>query len=164
MSGKPGRSGRRPQPTALTILKGNPGGRPLPANEPKAPPHLPAAPAYLCDVAKAEWRKTGKRLAAMGIMTDIDTSALAAYCQAFARWVDAEEHLNKDGVLCQVTGKDGVQLFNQSPYLSIANKALEQMGKLLVEFGMTPSSRSRVKAVPVGEVDPFESYLEGRAN
>lgn len=164
MSGKPGRSGRRPQPTALTILKGNPGGRPLPANEPKAPPHLPTAPSYLCDVAKAEWRKTGKRLLAMGIMTDIDTSALAAYCQAFARWVEAEQMLNERGVLWRSTNDDGIELFTQSPYLSIANKALEQMQKLLVEFGMTPSSRSRVKAVPVGEVDPFESYLEGRAN
>jgi phage terminase small subunit len=35
-----------------------------------------------------------------------------------------------------------------SPYLSIANTAMAQMTRLLVEFGMTPSSRSRVAVSP----------------
>ncbi len=159
MSGKPGRSGRRPQPTTLKLLNGNPGGRPLPVGEPRPTPKLPPVPSYLSDVAKAEWRRTGKRLLAMGIMTELDSSALAAYCQAYARWVEAEEMLNKHGVLWKLNDKDGIAMFNQSPYLSIANKALEQMQKLLVEFGMTPSARARVKAVPVPEKDEFEDFL-----
>jgi hypothetical protein len=36
----------------------------------------------------------------------------------------------------------------QSPYVSVASKALEQMPKLLTEFGMTPSSRGRINATP----------------
>jgi phage terminase small subunit len=32
----------------------------------------------------------------------------------------------------------------QSPYLPIANKAIEQMKTMLLEFGMTPASRSRI--------------------
>ena len=32
----------------------------------------------------------------------------------------------------------------QSPFLAIANKAHEQMVKLLTEFGMTPAARTRV--------------------
>jgi P27 family predicted phage terminase small subunit len=35
----------------------------------------------------------------------------------------------------------------QNPWLSIANKAFDQMMKLMTEFGMTPSSRSRVKTI-----------------
>jgi P27 family predicted phage terminase small subunit len=164
MSGVAGRSGRRPQPTAITLLKGDVRPSRMPTNEPKPKVRLPPAPAHLSDVAKAEWKKTGKRLVALGVMTETDTSALAAYCTAYARWVEAEQMLNERGVLWQTTNDDGIELFNQSPYLSIANKALEQMQKLLIEFGMTPSSRTRVRAVKVDEEDPFESYLSGRAN
>jgi hypothetical protein len=39
-------------------------------------------------------------------------------------------------------------------------KAMKQMQSWLAEFGMTPSSRSRVKAGEPGEAsDPFEDLL-----
>ena len=34
----------------------------------------------------------------------------------------------------------------QSPWLSVANKQLELMGRYMTELGMTPASRSRVAA------------------
>ena len=51
----------------------------------------------------------------------------------------------------------------QSPYLAVANKAMEQMRAMLTEFGMSPSSRTRVRgtAVIATEPDPFEEYLYG---
>lgn len=97
-------------------------------------------------------------------MTEIDRTALAAYCQLYARWVDAEEHLAQDGVVITGTDEEGIPYFRQSPYLSVANKALEQMSRMLIEFGMTPSSRTRVKAQRKQEDDPFESFLSSRAN
>jgi len=36
-----------------------------------------------------------------------------------------------------------------SPWLSITNKALEQLRGFAAEFGMTPATRSRVEALPV---------------
>ena len=52
----------------------------------------------------------------------------------------------------------------QSPYLSMANKAFEQMTKMLVEFGMTPSARVRVKTSisPREPPDEPERFLNGR--
>jgi phage terminase small subunit len=48
----------------------------------------------------------------------------------------------------------------QSPYLAVANKAMEQMRALLAEFGMSPSSRTRVHATPqVDEQDELEQWL-----
>ena len=41
MSGTKGHSGRKPDPTRLKLLKGNPGKRPLNANEPNPTPRLP---------------------------------------------------------------------------------------------------------------------------
>jgi P27 family predicted phage terminase small subunit len=48
----------------------------------------------------------------------------------------------------------------KSPYLSIADQALETMRKLLVEFGLTPSSRSRIKALGAADAgDEFDQFL-----
>ena len=133
-------AGRRPIPTALKLLRGNPGKRPLNDREPTPRAKLPNAPDYLSDVAKKEWRRTGRRLAALGLVTEIDGTALAAYCVAFARWVEAEEKIQLFGTVIKVGNSLQV-----SPYLSVANKAMFQMCRLLGDFGMTPSSRSRVK-------------------
>lgn len=77
----------------------------------------------------------------MGVLTTIDRAALAAYCQAYGRWVEAEERM-RDGQLLYKTPSGHVQ---QSPLLGIINKQLELMGRYLIELGMTPASRSRVK-------------------
>ena len=99
----------------------------------------------------------GKRLLALGLMTEIDKAALSAYCTAWARHVEAEQALQQYGMV--LVSKDGGVAY-QSPYLSIANKALEQMMKCLVEFGMSPSSRSRVSAASEsGEPDKWGSLL-----
>jgi P27 family predicted phage terminase small subunit len=76
----------------------------------------------------------------MGVLTLVDRAALAAYCQAYGRWVEAEEKLKETPVLLK-TPSGYVQ---QSPWLSVANKQLELMGRYMAELGMTPASRSRV--------------------
>lgn len=164
MTGKAGQSGRRPQPTAIRVLNGNPGGRPLPEHEPKPKVMLPKPPAHLTADARREWQRIGKLLLDLGVMTEIDGTALAAYCQAYARWVEAEQMLAKHGTLWKLKTPKGGDYFSQSPYLAIANKAIEQMSRMLTEFGMTPSSRSRIHASKPVEADPFESFLSQRAN
>ena len=73
-------------------------------------------------------------------MTEIDVAALAPTARRGARWVEAEANLVKYGVV--IKSPTGFPM--QSPYLAIANKAMEQMTRLLTEFGMCPSARTRV--------------------
>ena len=105
----------------------------------------------------------GKRLLALGLVTEIDGAALAAYCQTWARWLDAEQQISQRGTVWKLTNTHGQPYIIQSPYLQVANKALEQMMRFLVEFGMSPASRSRVRATPPGgvEEDPLEEFLRG---
>ena len=104
---------------------------------------LPRRPPHVQGEARKEWTRIGRKLAACGLMTEIDGAALALYCQAWARWVDAEEKLSKFGVV--ISAPSGFLV--QSPFLAIANKAMDQMTRLLTEFGMSPSSRVRVAAM-----------------
>lgn len=135
--------GRRPKPTALKRAAGNPGKRKLNDAEPEPPEGLPEAPPHLSAHAAEEWDRVAGTLHEMGVLTVVDRAGLAAYCQAYGRWVEAEEKLKETPALVK-TPSGYVQ---QSPWLTVANKQLELMGRYMTEFGMTPASRSRVAAM-----------------
>nr|WP_296430300.1 phage terminase small subunit P27 family [Roseovarius sp. BRH_c41] len=88
----------------------------------------------------------------MGVLSVTDRAALAAYCQAWARWVEAEEHLAKGPALIK-TPSGYVQ---QSPWLTVANKQLEIMGRFMAELGLSPSARARLR-LPEGGADDSTS-------
>jgi P27 family predicted phage terminase small subunit len=149
-------AGRKPKPTAAKQLAGNPGKRPLNRNEPKFG-GVPKCPPHLDKAAKAEWKRVSKELEAVGLLTSVDRAALAAYCSAWSRWVDAEQNIQKFGTVIK-SPKSGFPI--QNPYVSVANTALDQMRKFLVEFGMTPSSRSRIHVeTPNQDADPFAAFM-----
>lgn len=106
-----------------------------------APDALPRCPPHLGDVARKEWRRLAGPLYQMGVLSVTDRAALAAYCVAWARWVEAEEQLAK-GVPLIKTPSGYVQ---QSPWLSIANKQLEIMARFMAELGLSPSARARLR-------------------
>ena len=89
--------GRKPKPTHLKLVTGNPGKRALNENEPKPELSLPSPPPHLDDEAKVEWGRVSERLYALGCLAEIDRAALAAYCQAYSRWVRAESRDCRDG-------------------------------------------------------------------
>src|SRR5215207_1010542 len=98
---RPG-GGRKRTPTALKLLTGNPGKRPLNEDEPRPAPRLPVAPTHLGDAAKKEWRRAGRFLLQLGLMSDLDRTAFAAYCTAYGRWIECEEALKTYGVMLKV--------------------------------------------------------------
>lgn len=159
---KPGPS---PKPTVLKKLAGNPGNRPLNDKEPEIREGKPTCPRHLNHDGKLEWKRISVILYEAGLLTYIDRALLASYCQHYGRWVEAEEKLKElksetpkmDLVIRTTNGN-----FVQNPWIQIANKAQEQMIKLATEFGMSPSSRSRV-IVQIGdkEVSLAELLFEG---
>jgi P27 family predicted phage terminase small subunit len=152
--------GRKPTPTALKVLKGNPGKRPLNETEPRPTGHL-TCPSHLSKVAKTEWKRIVKEVKAIGLLTSVDRAALTAYCESWSRYVEASENIQKFGSV--IKSPNGYPIIN--PYVSIANKALEMIFKYGVEFGFTPSSRSRLHVNPVQQVagseDEFAEFIDG---
>jgi P27 family predicted phage terminase small subunit len=148
-------AGRRPKPTHLRLLQGNPGKRPINSNEPKPPAQAPEIPAHLNEEARAEWNRMSEILLRLGLLTTIDRAAFAAYCVAWARWVEAEDALKKSGTV--VKAPSGYPMI--SPYLVISNRAVEQMRAFIVEFGLSPASRSRIFVDVHQEDDSFEAWI-----
>lgn len=155
--------GRKPKPTKLKVLQGNPGKRKLNKNEPqpKSKPRGPYCPRWLDKDAKNEWRRIAKQLKDIGLLTDVDTAVMAGYCQAYSRWKKAEEAIKKHGMIYK-PNKDN-DYIQQSPFVSISNKAQEQMRKFIVELGLSPSSRSKIE-IPGGEDDgdSFDNFVNAK--
>ena len=152
-------AGRKPKPTAMKELEGNPGKRKLNAQEPKPDATPPKCPAWLSVEAKREWKRICPFLEKAGLLTQVDRAALAGYCQSYANWQNAEKHIAEEGSTFETP--NGYQ--QQTPWVSIAQTNLKNMLKFCTEFGLTPSSRSRIAAAKADEdsEDDMEHLLRG---
>ncbi len=150
--------GRKPKPTAVKVLEGNPGKRPLNMLEPTPEKIAPECPSWLNDEAKAEWDRLVDKMVELGILTEMDMAAFAGYCQSYARWKEAEEFIEKHGTIVKTPSG----YWQQIPQVSIAQTNLKVMLKFCSEFGLTPSSRSRMIAGNISQdaaVDEMEFLL-----
>lgn len=166
-------SGRRPKPTAQKKLEGNPGKRSLNKNEPQPQLGEPEMPVGLLPVAQEEWKHIVPQLLAMGVLSKVDQKALAAYCACYARWCQAEADVAKYGltieepVINTATGKQRklgkkyVVRLKANPAAAKSSDAMKLMKSFLIEFGMTPASRSRLSTSPDAEKpkDPADKYF-----
>ena len=159
--------GRKPTPTHLHLVRGNPGNRkrPDPKDSIEPPIDEPTPPSHLSDEAKVEWGRMIGALVTLKLMSQVDRAAFAAYCQAYGRWVQAERALAQmaerdpltKGLVIKTQGGNAIQ----NPLVGIANKAKQDMMRYATEFGMTPSSRVRLGGINgssgAGQ-NPFEAF------
>lgn len=139
-------------PVNVHVLNGNPGGKAKDKLVDHVSPQtkLPRAPDHLLPDAAVEWRRIGRELKKLGLVSSIDRAALALYCQAWARWVMAEtklKELGEDGMI-DVTPSGFAQM---STWLQISNRAATQLQRALIEFGMSPAARNGVTPLPKKE-------------
>lgn len=156
-------AGRKPKPTHLKLLAGNPGKRPLNESEPQPEivDETTQPPKWLSGEGRAVWDAEFPKLARNNMITDVDVNAFAKYCQAMGRYLVAESMVAKQG---EVLLAPGSNFPIQNPYLAVSNKAQEQMHKAETEFGMTPSSRSRVSTgTPSKKKNRFLDLVGGKA-
>ena len=152
-----GARGPAPKPTALKVLEGNPGHRPINRSEPRPRPVAPKCPTWLAAEAKREWKRIAPALERLGLLTEIDGVALAGYCQSYARWRQCQEVLAKDGL----TFKTESGYTAARPEVAIGNRALIEVRAFCVQFGLTPSARARMQLYEAGgdydeEDSPFD--------
>ncbi len=131
--------GPKPKPTALKMIAGNPGRRPLNLSEPQ--PGAIGEPHYkLPRAAKRKWRELCQDHVWGQVLTAADRDILEHYCRLHARLLQAEAMVDEHGLL--VTSPNGFPV--QSPYVAIANRCRADLIKVAIELGGTPSSRSRL--------------------
>lgn len=148
--------GPAPKPDSQRVLEGNPSKRPL-RGQPPRPRGLPTCPSWLSSEAKQEWRRVAPELGRLGLLTKLDRAALAGYCSSCAWWRKAQETLAGEGTV-YVTPKGQLRT---RPEVEIAKWAAESMRAFAAEFGLTPTSRTRLLLPSQAEEedDPIEKML-----
>lgn len=86
-------------------------------------------------------------------------AAFAGYCQAYARWKEAEEFITQHGTIVKTLSG----YWQQVPQVSIAQTYLKIMNKFAEQFGLTPSSRSQIIASDGGPTDVADE-MENKQN
>lgn len=153
--------GRPATPTALKILRGNPGKRAISKREPKPRTDMPVCPRWLDEHARRKWGKLIPELKAMGVLTIVDGDALANYCQLWSRWRRAEEFIQRSGDAYSIKNPDGTLKYVKIvPQVAIARDLLQQLRAYQSEFGLTPAARTKIEVTNVAKAeDEFEAFL-----
>ncbi len=141
-------AGRPAKPTALKVLQGNAGKRPLNDREPQFQNADPTPPEWLEGEGRALWLRLAPQLIAQGVLLDVDRELFAAGCE---RW----------GMYRQATRETGELLTEKAhgvvtnPLQALAKSALADAMAVFREFGIGASSRSKVKTTPPPIEDEF---------
>lgn len=148
--------GRKPKPTALKALEGNPGKRPLSNAEPKPSPTMPPRPKGLSAGARSAWDRLAPEMHRIGILSALDADQLEAYARLYAHVAECWKQAKRDGPVVMLSGKPVT-----NPYITTALQAETHLHKIRSEMGLSPVSRSRIKLdAPDEEQDELAAFLK----
>lgn len=151
-----GTRGPQPKPTRLKILAGET--RPSVINYAEPIPEGGAltAPSEMRGEARAYWEQVVAALGKTGVLTSADRHVLRLYCEAMARYVEAEEMLSKTGPL--IKGRDGNLVKN--PLHQIVRDNADAVKKYARELGLTPAARTGLRGEIYGEANAATAKLD----
>lgn len=156
-----GSRGPLPKPAALRLLEGNAGKRALDLSGGVNPRiEIPSAPKHLSIEARKEWKRITPLLEDLGLISGLDRTALALYCQATGRLAELETAFNrKVDLLMEQDGLDYSEAVyrvsysvtpsgyaQQSVLVQLISRNREQVNRYLMHFGLSPAARGRVQA------------------
>ena len=133
--------GRKPKPTWLKIITGNPGGRPVNRDEPEPDGDLKEPPHWFAPRQRILW-DVCIAAAPPGLLKLLDSTVLETFVVAKSVHEDAAQQVEKYGAVIKAPDTGG---WMRSPYVGIMNQQAAVMLKCIAEMGFSPSSRSRVK-------------------
>jgi len=138
------KTGRKAKPTALKLIQGNPGNRPINKKEPMpVRTYNPEPPEILNELEAAKWTELARKLADCRVLTELDLDALEMYCREWVAMHQALNDLNARGKLLQT--RSGGVMWN--PNWTQYKHSQSVCRSIMSEFGMTPSTRTSVVAV-----------------
>ncbi len=143
MAGTPGKSGRRPKPTARKELAGNPGKRALNKDEPVFTPLTGVDPPdWFAEndlhLAVTMWEMTVKELCGQGIICLTDLAVLERWCVAYHFWRELVIAIARDGTWLK--GATGGPIKN--PDLTAKKEQESEMDRTGAMLGLDPEAVS----------------------
>ncbi len=153
--------GRKPTPTALKKMRGT--DQPVRTNkeepESNAVSKMPPPPKWFSKLAKKIYKSKSKELINQGVMSTLDIDMFVLYCNEYATYVETSEEISKIPYNSQLS-ESSVEVYRRIRQQN--QQAWERAKSIAIEFGFTPSARSRVS--PAGnqeKLSEFEKLMKG---
>jgi len=143
--------GRKPTPKTILKLRGSRVRGPHKSGI-DAPVGIPQPPEYLCDVGRAEWERIVPMLEASKVMSLRHQHTLAAYCDALADMVKANNELQQHGATFM---DDKGRVMNHPAWYRKKDSRLHML-RLAEQFGLTASALARVSTVDAPTAEDAE--------
>ncbi|MBO8169974.1 MAG: phage terminase small subunit P27 family [Thermoanaerobacteraceae bacterium] len=163
-----GRPGKKPEPTKLKLIKGTEK-RYINENEPRPQPIAPDPPSWLPTEAKKAWKELAPELERLGLLTAIDGPAFtmlvlhwALAVQSYRQMKTDKNRARKEGLPVDkygLTTIDERKLPRKHPLLQVLRDNSAAFRQYMAEFGLSPSSRSRISLPDPNDEDAFEEFL-----
>jgi phage terminase small subunit len=156
-------------------LNGNPSRRPFPTNEPQFAPGVPDRPKRMSAEAKKIWDDLIAEMTNSGVLRRVDGGALATLCEDLAMLDTLRQGLAAQASEINRKAKEKKQQISGNALTALSRttegrRTLSTIRELTAqviiqrrEFGLTPSSSTRVQTTGSGAhfIDPLEQALCG---
>ncbi len=137
--------GRKPVPSGMKVIQGNPGKRPIPEEPDYGTVTIGDPPAWLDAAGKKEWKRVAVELGGLEVVAEVDLTLLGGYCDAVARAIEASRMARND-----------------PSFAARADRAWDTVRKFAAVFGIGPAERSRVPKGKKPDSDKRKDFLRGR--
>lgn len=151
--------GRPKQPDELKKIKGTLQKCRVNQDAPKTLPGIPENPIGLDHMGKLAYKELAEDLYRLKVITPEDRSILFQAAEALSDYRRYKKILKKSGEVYVVIDKMGNKHFNARPEVKMKKDSWEMFHKCLIQCGLTPATRSRLKVVVKEEENPFAKFL-----
>jgi P27 family predicted phage terminase small subunit len=151
--------GRKPKPSIVHEMNGYPGKRKPKRREPKPKRCIPLPPAHVTDEVKKAWGKLAGKLDSMHVLTEADAWLLEELSETYVELIELRRDIAAEGRRVEVITTNGSVRMVTNPLVNQLSDAAKRFKALMVECGLTPSSRMRVNSSAEEKEDPADEYL-----
>ena len=153
--------GRRPAPQELKKKRGTARKDRAPENPVTVTKAKPAktTPSFLKAKGKMMYERSVGHLHSMGLLSTVDDTSLELLAMAYQEWYSAELKLMKEGRIYETYAANGAKVLKPHPAAAQSSDAWRRIRMMLIEFGLTPASRSKLER-PEGRTLDIDDIIE----
>jgi P27 family predicted phage terminase small subunit len=153
--------GRRPAPQELKKKRGTARKDRAPENPVTVTKAKPTntAPSFLKAKGKMMYERSVGHLHSMGLLSTVDDTSLELLAMAYQEWYSAELKLMKEGRIYETFAANGAKVLKPHPAAAQSSDAWRRIRMMLIEFGLTPASRSKLER-PEGRTLDIDDIIE----
>lgn len=153
---------RRPVPSKMKEARGTYRKDRAPKNPVNADQQKPKlkVPSFLQAKGKLMYERACGQLHSLGLLSSVDDTALELLAMAYQEWYQAELMLKREGRVYETVSSNGAKIIKPHPAAAQSADAWRRIRLMLIEFGLTPASRTKLE-LPENRTLDIDDLING---